>query len=31
MTEKDILELIKRYKCGPDLVNYAKFCENIEG
>jgi len=30
MTEKDIIELINRYKCGPDLIRYVEFCSKIE-
>jgi len=30
MTEKDISELIQRYKTGPDLIKYTDFCQKID-
>jgi hypothetical protein len=30
MSEKDISELIRRYKCGPDLINYVDFVKKID-
>lgn len=30
MTEKDISELIARYKAGPDLVRYTDFVAKID-
>lgn len=30
MTEKDIKELIERYKAGPDLIGYTDFCAKVD-
>ncbi len=30
ITEKDILELITRYKVGVDLIDYVTFCKKVD-